>query len=294
MPRWTLKTGRVVRTGAIATPRHRLLAARPFIRRRAAPAECFNSDGTPMQMDGNDQYGDCTVACLGNILDVVKRILSYPGGPISDDEVIRWAIAEGDQNGAVIADVLAQLQTDPMTDGAGQGNLVGPHLGVNYDDAPTVYDALSTHYALDLGVDSRPYSQCVGNDPVAVMPILTNAYQNIDHSIPAFDYATAGRLAAHYNEKYKFAAQLGDLPMDTPCIGTETWGCMVITPVESFRNIVGEAWAIQSFPAPGTLPQPPQPPTPDPWHRCRRAFVQLLKGGMAAAKELGLEHPAAS
>ena len=54
----------------------------------------------PMQMDFNDQYGDCTCACLGNVLDVIKRILKYTGGAIPDAQVLAWAKANGFQDGA--------------------------------------------------------------------------------------------------------------------------------------------------------------------------------------------------
>ena len=261
----TLKTGRRVMTGCNPTPPNRLLFARPFIRRFAAPEECFNSNGTPMQMDGNDIYGDCPDACLGNILDVIKRILAYSGGPIPGANVIDWARRLGFLNGANIPDVLNALMDTPMIDESGQANLIGPHVGVPFDDLPTVKEALSSHYALDLGVNAGPLQDCIGNDPVAVMPILTspvNGYDQIDHSIPAFDYATAGNLAANYADKYKFAVQLGDLPAETPCIGLESWGTVVIAPEISFRYIAGEAWAITSFPAPGVAPPPPPTPRP--------------------------------
>jgi hypothetical protein len=64
----TLKTGRKVMTGCNPTPPNRLRLARPFIRRVASPEECFNSNGTPMQMDGNDVYGECTDSDWANII----------------------------------------------------------------------------------------------------------------------------------------------------------------------------------------------------------------------------------
>ena len=92
-----------------------------------------------MQMDGNDQYGDCTCGpCLGNVLDVVKRILKYGGGAIPDANVISWAIAHGFQNGAEIIDVLNALATDPMIDASGQPNLIGPNAGVDFTDTSSV------------------------------------------------------------------------------------------------------------------------------------------------------------
>jgi hypothetical protein len=239
-----------------------LLDAMPFRIKRAAPIQSFTTDGTPFQMDGNDALGDCTCACLGNVLDVVKRVLGYSGGNIPDANVVQWATAHGFQNGADISDVLEALTTDPMIDASGQANTIGPALGVNYNDMPTVYAALAEHYALDLGVDSSLYTQCVGNiGTVAVAPLITRALSNYDHSIPAFaDWGTAEFLAAKYSAAYNQNVQLGDLPADTPCIGNETWGCPVIVPVVSFQLSTGEAWAPQSYPAP--VPAPPTPPTP--------------------------------
>ena len=104
-----------------------------------------------MQMDYNDVAGDCTDACLANVLDVVAAILKYAGSTIPAANVKSWAIAQGFYDGANIPDVLTALQTVPMIDANGQGRIIGAFAGVDYTNLPAVYDALSDCYALDLG-----------------------------------------------------------------------------------------------------------------------------------------------
>jgi hypothetical protein len=236
-----------------------------------------------MQMDYNDTYGDCTDACVGNILDVVAFILGFTGSTIPAANVLTWAKAHGFQNGANIPDVLTALQTDPMVDANGKGRIIGPYGGVDYTDLNAVYSALSQDYALDLGVNGDWYQGFVGNGPVSVAPIQNtpiNAERQLNHSIPAFDYGTAEFLATMYSQFYNCAIDLGPLASQPqiPCIGDETWAVLCIVPVVSWQNTTGESWAIQSFPPPGTVPTP-TPPTPNPNpnpHPCRQAMRELV------------------
>lgn len=265
--------------GARPSKAHKLQAQRPFIFRGTLPASVINTGGTPMQMDGNDTLGDCTCACLGNILDVVKRIMSYSGGAIPDANVIAWAKSHGFQDGAEIIDVTNALATDPMIDAGGNACLIGANAGVDYTDTKSVCGALASNYALDLGVDAQPLEDCgAGNSPVVVMPVLTKRYGNLDHSIPAFDYGAAGELATAYHNAYNVPVSLGSVGDSEPSIGLETWASLVITPIRSFEQFVGEAHVIESFPAPSpfgpTPPKPPTPPSPCPWLRPAVCFLR--------------------
>ena len=259
----TLHSGRQVRTnGFVACSRGRLAAEaafRPRPVRRATPAELCNSSGVAMQMDYNDVAGDCTDACLANVLDVVAAILKYAGSTIPAANVKSWAIAQGFYDGANIPDVLTALQTVPMIDANGQGRIIGAFAGVDYTNLPAVYDALSDCYALDLGVNSSYYQGFVGNGIVSVGPLQTRAINSaaeLDHSIPAFDFGSAEYLATQYHDFYGAAVDLSPISSgpQTPCIGIETWASLCIVPAVSFQNTTGEAHVIESFPPPGTTP----------------------------------------
>ena len=265
--------------GARPSKRHKLQAQNAFRFSGTLPPWTINSVPTRPQMDGNDRYGDCTCACLGNVIDVVKRILGVGGGPIPSANVVSWAISHGFQDGAEIIDVLDALATDPMIDGAGNACLIGPNSGVDYTDTESVYAALAYHYALDLGVDAQPFEDAsAGNSPVCVIPVLTQRYANIDHSVPAFDFGTASILATSYAEAYGVSVSLGEVGDGEPCLGIETWGTLCIVPVRSFELLAGEAHVIEKFPAPMPPPSPPSP-TPSPsWRAARLAHGAAERG----------------
>ncbi len=211
--------------------------------------------------------GDCCAAAIFEIINLAKIILGYSGGEIPDDNVIAWAKQVGTWNGGNIPDVMIAATTVPIIDAAGQKCFLGgTPLAVNYEDMNAVYSALQDHYALDLGVDSRLYAQAInGPGQVGVAPLLNFPLQNYDHSIPAVaDWGTAGFLAQKYADATGQNVQLGNLPADTPCVGTITWGSRVITPVKSFQMSTGEAWAVPSYPTPVAGPTPVPVPVPDP------------------------------
>lgn len=273
--------------GAIPSKAHKLQAQLPFKYYGPVPTSVVNTRGVAQQMDGNERYGDCTCACLGNVLDVVKNILGYSGGPIPDENVVSWAIRHGFQNGAQIIDVLDTLASEPMLDTAGQACVIGLNAGVDYTDTNSVYGALAGSYALDLGVDAQPLQDCgAGNSKVITMPVLSRVYGNLDHSIPAFDYGTAKQLADAYNTAYNVSVSLGSVGENEPCITVSTWSSLVITPLRSFNLFTGEAHVILNFPAPTVVPPAPTPvPGPGPQPRPRPT-----QRGLEIANALAAHH----
>ena len=117
---------------------------------------------------------------------------------------------------------------------------------------------------------------------------------NYDHSVPTFDYGTAGELADMMKVNLN-----GKLGQDDPAVSLETWGTIGIVEMQSWINLTGEAWAIefQSSPTPivppvpgpivPPIPPPPVPPAPDPCGFSVAALVESLAsfGGIAGVDQ---------
>ena len=275
----TLHTGRIVHTGMRPTPRNQLARARAFDHRLhaarlgAAPASCLNSARvTDFDMMGNgpatpqdesyqgNPLSDCAVACPANVFKVLSLCAGQAEIEILAKECVAWYLAYtgGNDGGGTPDDVLTRLQSVPMIDASGQPHTIAGHAAVDWQDVDAVHQALWGYHALDLGVDSSALENVVGNSNgwvlTGVPPIA-----NYDHSVPTFDYGTAGELADMLKVNLN-----GELGQDDPAVSLETWGTIGIVEWQSWVNLVGEAWAIeyQSQPTPIVPPGPVTPPAP--------------------------------
>ena len=261
----TLNTGRVVGIGMIPTSRNMLAQARPMMASPvAAPDRCVNSNGCKWHWDANNYTGTCVTAYLANWISAVTPC------DIPDANAIAWARAHHGMNGLNILAALGMLQKDPMTDAVGIEHRAGPHASCNWQDMDSVKDAVFTYRGLDLGVDHRMLQSAATNNSGWVLSGVRRQYGNYDHSVGIIDYGPASFLAASYEKFYGVKCPLGKLAAGAPAVGIYTWDTIGIVEVESFQNITGEAWVIESVlppwssPTPNPAPPSPYPPPPNP------------------------------
>ena len=103
---------------------------------------------------------------------------------------------------------------------------------------------------------------------------------NYDHSVPWFDYGTAGELA----DLFKVRLDTNKINKDILCVSPETWGTRGIVDYEdkSASNMTGEGWVFDLLPVP-VLPSGPGPvlppgPGPDVCDLSRRGLALLHRG----------------
>ncbi len=306
----TLHTGRKVSVGMRPTPRNQLARARAFDGRMharhfgAAPASCLNSakvhdfdtegNGPSTPQDGSytgEPLGDCAVACPANAFKVLSLCAGQPEIEILAKDCVAWYLAYtcGSDDGGIPDDVLTRLQSVPMLDAQGQPHTIAGHSAVDWHNPDAVHQALYGYHALDLGVDSSALEGAMGDTNgwivTGVQPL-----SNYDHSVPTFDYGTAGELADMM--KVNLNGQLGQ---DDPAVSLETWGTIGIVEWQSWVNLTGEAWVIEyeasptpiPAPVPVVPPAPPLPPIPEPCGIALTALIEALAsfGGIAGVDQ---------
>ena len=126
----------IPKRGAIASPRHALAAATPYLAPIEAPPN-FIMKPQRISMWGNDVHGDCVTA-----EEAFAKACNSPEIFISDDEVIAWATRHGVLEGAQLPQVMTWMQTDGFPDGSFIDD-DGPHLSVEWADAGTLQSAIS-------------------------------------------------------------------------------------------------------------------------------------------------------
>ncbi len=328
MPTLTLHTGRVVSKGMRPhTPAYRdhLRAAyAPFgnhHKLRALPpppALIVNSVGVVLDNYGNggvadpndtsytgDPVGDCTCNTLATAMVVLSQCTNLSGGQLvfAAAMVVNWYFSQtgGVDSGCNILDVLDALENTPMTDTSGKPWTIGPSGVIDYTSQPQVQQALNLFKVLDMGVDASPLEAVVGNSDGWVVSGVKRPITNYDHSVPVFDFGTAGAIF----DAWKIPLPTNAINADTVGVGGSTWGTKGFYELESYINMSGEAHAIITAPArgdsttwnqlaaldytdltnqPAPTPAPPTPaPAPSPWcnRNVREAVRHLLTAGHA-------------
>ena len=173
-------------------------------------------------MDGNDTYGDCTIAGAAHALSIwnheVDETIPVPG---ENECVSQYFILEGSPNGEPdpsldnglnMADVLETWQTT----GLFNGTKIAAYAPVKLDDLTTIKQVVAFYGACYIGVNLPESAQNQFPNPWTVIP----------------DSPIEGRhciLATGYDQHYLYCA---------------TWGQLVAVAWDWFEKYTEELWAI--------------------------------------------------
>lgn len=116
------------------------------------PLSCNNTDGAELHMFGNDQYGDCTFAALGNY----RAICAAKEGmcpPTSEADVINAYLkfTHGKDDGAIETEVLNRA-LDGLALGGGEPWKLAAWVTVDINDRETCRSLMAHFWSLYLGV----------------------------------------------------------------------------------------------------------------------------------------------
>lgn len=244
--------------GAIATPRHRLAAATPYVPLLlAAPTQLAFIPPT-LSMWLNDQYGDCVTAEEAFAKAVASIMAGQPELFIADATVKAYASAHNLLNGAMLDQVLDLMRTHGFDQG-GYTYGDGGKATVDYTNQAVLMDALSQG-PVKLGVAAGQLEKAVGQHN----GWFATGFQkdgNLDHCTGCSGGGPIDWLLA----------QLG-----VPGVGRNdfgvlfyTWRTIGVMAHQSLINICGEAWirtptTVSNAPTPTPGPQPTPTPTPTP------------------------------
>lgn len=217
--------------GATPTPRHALAAATPYLPLIGAPPT-FIVIPARISMWGNDVHGDCVTA-----EEAFAKGCNNPEIFISDAEVIDWATRHDVLEGAVIADVLQEMQDDGFPDGSSVYD-DGPYLSVNWTRPSTLQSAI-TRGPVKIGVaaDQLERAYRAGNGRTGWIGTGFHRDRNEDHCVALCGYGTISWLLSQLG---------GQLPAKVD--GTKagyalfTWNSIGVIDVPSLNAITHEAW----------------------------------------------------
>jgi hypothetical protein len=236
-------------TGAIATPRHRLAAAKPHLLRGATPAQFIT---IPPQLSYwlNNVDGDCVTA-----EEAFAKACCSPEIFISDAEVKTWATKNGVMNGAIILDVIQTMETAGFSQ---DGNLYndGTPASVDWTNTSLFQNAISQG-PIKLGVAATQLQTVVGTTNGWLGTGFTPVSQDQeDHCISACGYGPIAWLLGQLG-----AAVPAGVDGTKPGYAVFTWDTIGVLDVASLNAITFEAW----LRTPTTIiVGPPSPPNPTP------------------------------
>lgn len=217
--------------GATPTPRHALARATPYVPLIGAPPN-FIVIPARISMWGNDVHGDCVTA-----EEAFAKGCNNPEIFISDDEVIDWATHHNVLEGAIIADVLQEMQDDGFPDGSSIHD-DGPYLAVDWTRPSTLQSAI-TRGPVKIGVaaDQLERAYRAGNEQTGWVATGFRHDGNEDHCVALCGYGTIAWLLSELG---------GQLPAGTdgtkPGYALFTWNSIGVIDVPSLHAITQEAW----------------------------------------------------
>ena len=250
-------TGQPFPRGAIPTPRHKLQQAVPHLVLFAPPPQ-FGVAPKNLNMEGNDQYGDCVSAEEAFAKAVWSLICGLAELMPTAAECIAFARQYGYLNGANLTDVMDTMKSRGMSIG-GKLYYDGNYAGVDYSNETTLQSAITVGpvkvaidaNALPSGAGNRQGWVAVGGSP--------NQFPNTDHCICYFGYGPA-----------TFLFGLLGLSVPSGLSATKTyylaytWATIGVVDHDWIMSTTTEGW-VRSPTTPGQVPTPtPTPPTPPP------------------------------
>lgn len=230
----------------------------------AAVPETLGYVPQKLTMWGNDQYGDCVTAEVPSAIYGYRLMLNAAGAnipeiSITDAAVISWARAHGGLNGAMLDDVMSDMQKDGLADTNKILHLNGTFTAVDYTSQDAIKAAYASFGPLKIAIASGQLDGVVNGKNGWV---LTGARRDnsTDHCTGIHGYGRMGELA-------KLLGTTLPAKVDPNGFGVlmYTWSTVGIVDWSSLQGIMasGECWARDPVDLPNGKPYP-KPPTPAP------------------------------
>ena len=181
----------------------------------------------------NDTYGDCVTA-----EEAFARACHLPEIFVPDAEVLAWATANGDLNGAELTAVLDQMATSGFQVGA-QRFGAGPATAVDWTHAALLQNAIAQG-PVKIGVASAQLQNAAPESDTLPNGWFCSGFSadsNEDHCVSLCGYGTLAWLAAQLGVSVPAGTNDG-----APGYGLFTWGSIAIIDQPSMLAITGEAW----------------------------------------------------
>lgn len=224
--------------GAIPSPRHKLAAAMPH---RPDPAivvpPTFLMWPVKMSVWGNDQFGDCVTA-----EEAFAKACAAPRLFFNDATVEGWARKHGFLGGAMIVDVLDEMQAQGFMADHRKDWGDGARNSVDWTNPAVLASAIYTHGPVKLGVGADALLDYI--------PDTTSGYCIYeypegcpeDHCVSLCGYTPDVNAMAHEFAKHgAVVAPPADMP-DGRCYALFTWGGIHVVDEQSMLNMTYEAW----------------------------------------------------
>jgi hypothetical protein len=242
--------------GAVATPRHKLLAA-PQHRVVADPPEHVAYVPATLSYWGNDRYGDCVSA-----EEAFCKACYHPEILIPDSEVVLWARQNGYLHGADLSDVMRSMAKR----GFAVGNQLyndGPYSSVDYSNETVLKSAIAQG-PVKIAIDADALPSGAGNKS-GWFATVGGHYPNTDHCVSICGYGAADYLYSQLQ-----------VSMPAELAGTSgylvfTWSTIGYVSHDWIMSTTAEAWVrnpttvgVPPLPSPTPTPVPTPTPTPVP------------------------------
>lgn len=258
------------KTGAIATPRWKLAAARPHFCRGTTPTQWPNTLPAFLEMWLNATYGDCVTAEEAAAKAFWSVICGLAETKITDATVKAFCDKYDFLNGANLTDVMDKMIQDGFQQDAGYKD--GPYASVDFSNEGVLQNALSQG-PVKIGMDASALPSGAGNQQGwTAFGGSPGQFSNEDHCTGLWGYGPTKYLASLIEKTFNVTVSL---PADAPANGYlhYTWATIGIVDHAWIMSTCGEAWlrsptTVGVTPAPTPLPpvppSPPIPPTPAP------------------------------
>ncbi len=250
------------KTGAVPTPRHRLLAAPQFkpVMAQAVPAAVAYVP-SKLSMWLNDTYGDCVTA-------EEAFAKACTGIFISDATVKTWASAHNALNGAELEPIMKGMATAGFAQDGNHYN-DGGYASVDYSNEAVLQAALAVG-VVKIGIDSNALPDTAGYHSGWVgIGGKPGQFNNEDHCVALAGFGPASYLFAQLH-----VALPATLNPTTNGYLLFTWNTIGFIDHAWIMSTVGEAWVRNPTtiivgtgtpsPDPPLNPPTPVPPTPPP------------------------------
>lgn len=248
-------TGKPFPRGARRSPPHRLQMQEPHRIVRATPDQ-FAGLATTLNMEGNDQYGDCVTAEEAEAKSAWSQ--GYCGLPeliVPASVAIAWAKEYGYLNGADLTSVLDTMQQKGMVIN-GTTYFDGPNSGVDYTNQATLNNAIYTGpVKIAIAADCLPSGAGNATGWYSLTRINNN---NTDHCVG---------LRAFGRADFCYDAMKVSLPSAVPAATLGfvlyTWATYGFVTFDWIQGTCAEAH-VRNPTTPGQTPAPTPNPTPSP------------------------------
>jgi hypothetical protein len=254
------------KTGALPTPRHKLLAVMPHGKVPKAPLQVIV---VPPFLEEwlNATDGDCVDAEEAAAKAAFSVYCGLPETKITDATVLAFCNKFGFLNGAGLTDVMDKMISDGFQQD-GQVYKDGPYQGVDYSNEDILQSAISVG-PVKIGIDSTALPDSAGDaNGWSASGGTVGQYKNEDHCVGIWGYGPSAAL---------FEALGVPMPSGFPASGylLYTWATIGVVDYNWLMSTCAEAWlrtpttvgvgpAPTPTPAPGPAPIPDPTPTPTP------------------------------